>query len=131
MAKGLTDEQVEQEIARLQQSPYVKLANQERRMREKRRMYLYGLRQLEKKGMELERAGITPDVLRSMYNSEPEYDCAEYRSPPEKYPTGRPLQYNTDKNPLAGSHWFDRAMADHSKDVLKEAQNAADCGSYP
>lgn len=77
MAKGLTDEQVEQEIARLQQSPYVKLANQERRMREKRRMYLYGLRQLEKKGMELERAGITPEVLRRMYNSEPEFDYAE------------------------------------------------------
>lgn len=77
MAKGLTDEQVEQEIARLQQSPHVKLANQERRLREKRRMYLYGLRQLEKKGKELERAGITPDVLRSMYNSEPEFDYAE------------------------------------------------------
>lgn len=77
MAKGLTDEQVEQEIARLQQSPHVKLANQERRLREKRRMYLYGLRQLEKKGRELERAGITPDVLRNMYNSEPEFDYAE------------------------------------------------------
>ena len=77
MAKGLTDEQVEQEITRLQQSPHVKLANQERRLREKRRMYLYGLRQLEKKGKELERAGITPDVLRSMYNSEPEFDYAE------------------------------------------------------
>lgn len=73
----LTDEQVEQEIARLQQSPYVKLANQERRLREKRRMYLYGLRQLEKKGRELERAGLTVDVLRSMYNSEPEFDYAE------------------------------------------------------
>ena len=77
MAKGLTDSQVEQEIARLQQSPHVKLANQERRLREKRRMYLYSLRQLEKKGMELERSGITPDVLRSMYSSEPEYDYAE------------------------------------------------------
>ena len=77
MAKGLTDAQVEQEIARLQQSPYVKLANQERRLREKRRMYLYSLRQLEKKGMELERAGITPEVLRSMYNSESEFDYAE------------------------------------------------------
>ena len=77
MAKGLTDEQVEQEIARLQQSPYVKLANQERRLREKRRMYLYGLRQLEKKGMELERAGITPDVLKSMYSSEGGCDYAE------------------------------------------------------
>lgn len=77
MAKGLTDAQVEQEIARLQQSPHVKLANQERRLRERRRMYLYSLRQLEKKGKELERAGITPDVLRSMYGSEPEYDYAE------------------------------------------------------
>lgn len=72
MAKGLTDEQVELEIARLQNSPHVKLANQERRLREKRRMYLYSLRQLEKKGKELERSGLTADVLRSMYGS----DCA-------------------------------------------------------
>lgn len=77
MAKGLTDEQVELEIARLQNSPHVKLANQERRLREKRRMYLYGLRQLEKKGKELEKAGLTADVLRSMYSSEPEFDYAE------------------------------------------------------
>ena len=70
MAKGLTDEQVELEIARLQNSPHVKLANQERRLREKRRMYLYSLRQLEKKGKELERAGLTADVLRSMYGSD-------------------------------------------------------------
>lgn len=54
-----------------------------------------------------------------------------YWSPPEKHPTGAQLQYNTDINPLAGSHWFDRAMADHSEDVLKEAQNAADSGSNP
>lgn len=73
MAKGLTDEEVEQEIARLQQSPHVKLANQERRLREKRRMYLYGLRQLEKKGKELERSGLTADVLRSMYGSDIDY----------------------------------------------------------
>ena len=73
MAKGLTDEQVELEIARLQNSPHVKLANQERRLREKRRMYLYSLRQLEKKGKELERAGLTADVLRSMYGSDCDY----------------------------------------------------------
>ena len=73
MAKGLTDEQVEAEIARLQNSPHVKLANQERRLREKRRMYLYSLRQLEKKGKELERAGLTADVLRSMYVSDCDY----------------------------------------------------------
>ena len=73
MAKGLTDEQVELEIARLQNSPHVKLANQERRLREKRRMYLYCLRQLEKKGKELEKAGLTADVLRSMYASDCDY----------------------------------------------------------
>lgn len=54
-----------------------------------------------------------------------------YWSPPEKSPTGRQLQYNTDKNPLAGSHWFDRAMADHSDDILKEAQDAANRGRNP
>lgn len=54
-----------------------------------------------------------------------------YWSPPEKSPTGRELQFNTDKHPLAGSHWFDRAMADHSDEVLKEAQNAANCGRTP
>ena len=73
----ITDEQVEQEIARLQKSPHVKLANQERRLREKRRMYLYGLRQLEKKGKELERAGITAEVLKNMYSSEQELDYDE------------------------------------------------------
>ena len=54
-----------------------------------------------------------------------------YWSPPEKFGTGEKLQYSTEKHPLAGSHWFDRAMADHKDDVLEEAQNAADRGSYP
>lgn len=54
-----------------------------------------------------------------------------YYSPPEKHATGRKLEYSTEKNPQAGSHWFDRAMADHKDDVLKEAQDAADRGSYP
>ena len=54
-----------------------------------------------------------------------------YFSPPEKHPTGEKLQYSQSINPLAGSHWFDRAMADHGEDVLKEAQNAADRGSAP
>lgn len=54
-----------------------------------------------------------------------------WKSPKEKHPTGRELQYNTDKNPLAGSHWFDRAMADHKDDVLKEAQDAANRGRTP
>lgn len=54
-----------------------------------------------------------------------------YFSPPEKFPTGEKLQYSTEKNPMAGSHWFDRAMADHKDDVLKEAQDAADRRSNP
>ena len=77
MAKGLTDEQVELEIARLQNSPHVKLANQERRLREKRRMYLYSLRQEEKKGKALADAGLTPEKLRAMYDEIPEYECCE------------------------------------------------------
>lgn len=63
----LTDEQVEEEIARLQKSPYVKLANRERRIRERRRMYMYHLRQMEKKGRELEAAGLTMEMLNENY----------------------------------------------------------------
>ena len=70
----LTDEQVEREIARLQDSPYVKLANKERRVRNRRRMYLYGLRQLEKKGKELESAGVTMHTLDSMMEEVISYD---------------------------------------------------------
>lgn len=68
MAKdyGLTDEQVEQEIERLRQSPLVALARREQRLRYKRRQFLYQLRDLEKKGRALEQAGITMDVLNAM-----------------------------------------------------------------
>lgn len=54
-----------------------------------------------------------------------------YRSPPEKRPTGRLLKYSREINHLAGSRWFDRAMADHAKDILKEAQDAANRGCDP
>ena len=68
MAKefGLTDEQVEQEIERLRQSPLVALARREQRLRYKRRQFLYQLRDLEKKGTALMKAGITMDVLNSL-----------------------------------------------------------------
>jgi len=64
--KVFTDEEVEREIERLQESPYVKLANKERRVRNRRRMYLYSLRQLEKKGKALEDSGVTNEVLDEM-----------------------------------------------------------------
>lgn len=57
-----------------------------------------------------------------------------WKSPPEKHPTGRPLDYSNSHekhDQRAGSHWFDRAMADHSDDILKEAQDAANRGRNP
>ena len=66
MAKGLTDKQVEQEIERLKQSPYVKLAKKEEQIRCRRRQYLYCLRQYEKKGKELSESGLTMELLEIM-----------------------------------------------------------------
>lgn len=67
MAKlNLTDEQVEREIDRLQNSEFVKLAKREEYVRNRRRQYLYSLRSYEKKGKELKKSGITMDVLESM-----------------------------------------------------------------
>lgn len=46
----------------------------------------------------------------------------------KKHETGREIDFSRSKEKhgeLAGSHWFDRAMADHKEDVLKEAQDAA------
>ena len=53
-----------------------------------------------------------------------------YFSPPgeKKQPTGRPLTYNTEINPLAGSHWFERMKADHLKDIIEEAKRVATRG---
>lgn len=62
----LTDEEVEKEIERLRESPYVKLAKTEERIRLRRRQYMYTLRTYEKKGKELARAGITEEMLKSM-----------------------------------------------------------------
>lgn len=62
----ITDEQVEDEIARLLNSPHVKLAQKERRVRYRRRQYMYGLRQLEKKGQQLAAEGITMEYLSSL-----------------------------------------------------------------
>lgn len=66
MKDYLTDDQVEKEIERLQNSPMVALARKEQRIRYRRRQYLYSLRNFEKKGKELIRAGITMDILEGM-----------------------------------------------------------------
>ena len=70
MKKGLTDEQVEMEIKRLENSPLVKLARKEERVRYARRQRLYGLRMYEKKGKELAAAGITMEMLENLEKEE-------------------------------------------------------------
>lgn len=62
----LTDEQVEKEIERLLDSPLVRLAKKEERIRMRRRQYLYSLRVYERKGKELTEAGITAEMLDEM-----------------------------------------------------------------
>ena len=66
----LTDEQVEEEIERLRQSPLVALARREQRLKYRRRQYLYQLRDLEKKGKAMEKAGITMEVLNALYEAD-------------------------------------------------------------
>ena len=66
MAKEfLTDAEVEMEIERLKDSPYVKLARKELRIQYKRRQALYQLRNLEKRGKQLERMGVTYDNIET------------------------------------------------------------------
>ncbi len=65
-SEWLTDDEVEKEIEKLQDSPLVKLARKEQRIRYKRRQYLYMLRNLEKKGKELQKAGITIEMLYNL-----------------------------------------------------------------
>lgn len=66
MREFITDEMVEEEIARLQNSPLVKLARKEERIRNARRQYMYTLRMYEKKGKRLESEGITMDLLTKL-----------------------------------------------------------------
>jgi hypothetical protein len=72
MAKNfLTDEAVEKEIARVLESPHVKLTKKEESIRMRRRQYLYTLRVYERKGKEMAASGITMEVLEALAN-----DCA-------------------------------------------------------
>lgn len=66
---GLTDEQVEREIERLNASEAVALARHEQRLKYRRRQYLYQLRDYEKKGKALMAAGITREMLDEQYRN--------------------------------------------------------------
>ena len=71
---GLTDKQVEEEIVRLNESEAVALARFATRLKNRRRQYMYNLRDLEKKGKALLDAGITREMLERMYNEAEEDD---------------------------------------------------------
>ena len=75
MAKDfLTDEQVEMEIARLLDSEEVQLAKKEQRIKYKRRQYMYQLRNMEKRGKQLIKDGVTLENIESKLFPEIEED---------------------------------------------------------
>lgn len=75
MAKDyITDAQVEAEIGRLLESPFVKLAKKEEAIRYRRRQYMYALRTYERKGKALAEQGVTMESLLDI----DEGDCDVY-----------------------------------------------------
>lgn len=64
--KVLSDDEVEAEIARLLDSPHVKLAKLEARIKNRRRQYMYCLRTMERRGRELISQGVTTESLLTM-----------------------------------------------------------------
>jgi hypothetical protein len=73
----LSDEQVEMEIESLRTSPMVQLARKEQHLKYKRRQALYQLRNLEKRGRELQKAGITIEMLNTVESSIPDTETAD------------------------------------------------------
>lgn len=65
-AEFLTDAEIEVEIERLLNSEEVKLAKKEQRILSRRRQYCYQLRNMEKRGKELAKQGITMDNIESV-----------------------------------------------------------------
>ena len=68
--EDMTDEQVEIEIERLNNSEEVQLARKEQRIKYKRRQYLYQLRCFEKHGKHLMDAGATLENLEEFLYGE-------------------------------------------------------------
>ena len=66
------DDHLEQEIAILNKSPLVALARKEQRARHQRQQRLYQLRWLEKRGRQLQEAGVTMESLSEQMRRERE-----------------------------------------------------------
>ena len=69
--EAMSDLEVQMEIERLKQSPHVKLAEKEIRLRYKERKWLYQLRYLEKRGKQLEADGMTLESIENKIASIP------------------------------------------------------------
>lgn len=69
-----TDAEVEQEIERLRESDAVKLARREWYVRNKQRQAMYQLRNLEKRGLELMKQGVTFESLDRLEEEIPEQE---------------------------------------------------------
>ena len=70
----LTDEMVAEEVERLKDSEYVRLAQKEIRLKTKQRKYLYQLRWMDKRGRQLAADGITIENMEQMIASIPVED---------------------------------------------------------
>lgn len=78
MAKELfADADVEREIARLTDSDLVKLARRELYLRNRRRQRMYTLRSLEKRGLELQAAGISIENLEALIAADEQDEITE------------------------------------------------------
>lgn len=66
----LTDEQVKMEVEALKDSPFVRLAEKEIRLKARQRKWLYQLRWLEKRGKELVKQGISLENIEEKMFSE-------------------------------------------------------------
>lgn len=63
--KKWTDEQVEAEIARLNESEFVKLARKEKQIKYRRRQQMWTLQYMEARGKQLASEGITPENMEA------------------------------------------------------------------
>ena len=63
-----------------------------------------------------------------------ETNCYIYEQPYSHYvyegisKNGKPLNYHTDKHPLAGRHWDKRMVSAEMQDIVKEVQDFIDRG---
>ena len=76
---AITDAEVEIEIARLNATEEVKLAQKEIRIKNRRRCYMAQLRSLEKRGKQLKKMGVTTENMESVLFGEPFEDQTDVR----------------------------------------------------